>query len=90
MNRRVPRSKVSQERWLVSYADFITLLFALFVVLYAFAKTDQPKQSQVSAAIDSAFRSLSIAPALVGNPVLYVTPSTFTMTRLRRCPSNSA
>ena len=67
MNCRVPRSKVSQERWLVSYADFITLLFAFFVVLYAFAKADQKKQIQVSAAIDSAFRSLSIVPALNRN-----------------------
>ena len=67
MNRRIPRSKVSQDRWLVSYADFITLLFAFFVVLYAFAKADQKKQMQVSAAIDSAFRSLSIDPSLSGN-----------------------
>jgi chemotaxis protein MotB len=67
MNRRVPSSKVSRERWLVSYADFITLLFAFFVVLYAFAKADQKKQMQVSAAIDSAFRSLSIAPDLNGS-----------------------
>lgn len=28
------------ERWLVSYADFITLLFATFVVLYALAQVD--------------------------------------------------
>jgi len=64
MNRKAPRSKVSHERWLVSYADFITLLFAFFVVLYAFAKADQKKHSQVSAAIDSAFQSLSIASAI--------------------------
>ena len=67
MNRKVPRSRVSHERWLVSYADFITLLFAFFVVLYAFAKADQKKQIQVSAAIDSAFRSLSVASALNRN-----------------------
>ncbi len=67
MSRKIPNSKVSHERWLVSYADFITLLFAFFVVLYAFAKADQKKQLQVSAAIDSAFRSLSIAPALTGS-----------------------
>ena len=67
MTGKTPRSKVNHERWLVSYADFITLLFAFFVVLYAFAKADQKKQLQVSAAIDSAFRSLSIAPALAGN-----------------------
>ena len=58
MNARVPRSRVSQERWLVSYADFITLLFAFFVVLYAFARADEKKQIQVSQAIDTAFRSM--------------------------------
>ena len=30
----------NHERWLVSYADFITLLFAFFVVLYASADSD--------------------------------------------------
>jgi hypothetical protein len=48
MRSRVPRSHVSHDRWLVSYADFITLLFAFFVVLYAFSKADQKKQVQVS------------------------------------------
>jgi chemotaxis protein MotB len=62
MNPRVPRARVSHDRWLVSYADFITLLFAFFVVLYAFAKADQKKQVQVSEAIDSGFRSLSALP----------------------------
>ena len=67
MNPRVHRSRVTHDRWLVSYADFITLLFAFFVVLYAFAKADQKKQSQVSVAIDSAFQSLSVLPADIGS-----------------------
>jgi chemotaxis protein MotB len=62
MSPRPRKSHVSQDRWLVSYADFITLLFAFFVVLYAFAKADQKKQVQVSEAIDTAFRSLGIFP----------------------------
>ena len=62
MNPRVPRSRVTHDRWLVSYADFITLLFGFFVVLYAFAKADQKKQVQVSHAIDSAFRSMGVFP----------------------------
>lgn len=57
------RSQISHERWLVSYADLITLLFAFFVVLYAFAKADEKQHKQVAAAIDSGFRSLSIVPA---------------------------
>ena|SRR5579863_7322974 len=60
MNLRVHRSRVTHDRWLVSYADFITLLFAFFVVLYAFAKADQNKQADVSQAIDGAFRSMGI------------------------------
>jgi chemotaxis protein MotB len=62
MSTRVPRTRASHERWLVSYADFITLLFAFFVVLYAFAKADQRKQAQVSVSIDTAFKSLSVLP----------------------------
>lgn len=58
MRARVPRSRVTHDRWLISYADFITLLFGLFVVLYAFARTDQKKQVQVAQAIDSAFKSM--------------------------------
>ncbi len=49
MMRERRRSNISRDRWLVSYADFITLLFALFVVLFAFAKADQKKQVQVVA-----------------------------------------
>jgi chemotaxis protein MotB len=60
MIRRNRRRQDSHDRWLVSYADFITLLFAFFVVLYAASKADQKKQVQVSEAIDTAFRSLGI------------------------------
>ena len=60
--KRRMSDRVSQDRWLVSYADFITLLFGFFVVLYAFAKADQKKQAQVSDAIDNGFRSMGIFP----------------------------
>ncbi len=68
MTPRVPRSRVTHDRWLVSYADFITLLFGFFVVLYAFAKADQKKQVQVSQAINSAFRSMGVLPLAVQYP----------------------
>jgi chemotaxis protein MotB len=62
------KGNVSRDRWLVSYADFITLLFGFFVVLYAFAKADQKKQVEVTAAIDTAFRSLGVFPYAARKP----------------------
>ena len=47
------------ERWLVSYADFMTLLFATFVVLYALAQTDVNEFTKLQDAIKSAFKSFS-------------------------------
>ncbi len=58
MRSRVLRGRVGHDRWLVSYADFITLLFAFFVVLYAFARADQKKQVQVVQAINQALNSM--------------------------------
>ncbi len=62
MKRRGGRPHPSHERWLVSYADFITLMFAFFVVLYASSKADQKKQQQVAQAIDAAFHTLGLFP----------------------------
>jgi chemotaxis protein MotB len=41
----------NHERWLVSYADFITLLFAFFVVMYSVSRVDSKKLQQVVAGI---------------------------------------
>jgi chemotaxis protein MotB len=46
---------VNLERWLVSYADFITLLFAFFVIMYAISQADVSKFKKVSQSIKSAF-----------------------------------
>lgn len=48
------------ERWLVSYADFITLLFATFTALYALAQSDIAKLKDVSQAIREGFEEQSI------------------------------
>jgi chemotaxis protein MotB len=56
--RPTPKTRVSHERWLVSYADFITLLFAFFVVLYASAEMDKQKAIRLSAAIQGGFQQL--------------------------------
>jgi chemotaxis protein MotB len=60
MRRHRQKHHSNHERWLVSYADFITLLFAFFVVMYATSKADQKKQAEAAAAINSAFRSLGL------------------------------
>lgn len=41
----------NHERWLVSYADFITLLFAFFVVMYSVSRVDNKKLVQTAASI---------------------------------------
>jgi chemotaxis protein MotB len=53
-------NRISHERWLVSYADFVTLLFAFFVVMYASAQMDQKRAGRLSVAIESAFQQLGI------------------------------
>ncbi len=45
----------NNERWLVSYADFITLLFAFFVILYASSNRDSEKLKKVGESIEKAF-----------------------------------
>ena len=47
----------NHERWLVSYADFITLLFAFFVVMYAISSLNEGKYRVMSSAIMDAFRN---------------------------------
>lgn len=56
--RRRKPDRANHERWLVSYADFITLLFAFFVVLYATAQVDNRRVVQVAAAIKSGFQEM--------------------------------
>jgi chemotaxis protein MotB len=61
MSRRKRKEEhVSHERWLVSYADFITLLFAFFVVLYASSQVDKRKVGRLALAIQVAFQELGV------------------------------
>ncbi len=50
---------VNHERWLVSYADFITLLFAFFVVMFATSQTDKSKAQAVSDSVKKALEGQS-------------------------------
>lgn len=61
--RRRRRSHSNHDRWLISYADFITLLFAFFVVLYASAQVDQRKVGRLALAIQVAFQEMGVFSA---------------------------
>ena len=54
---------VNHERWLVSYADFITLLFAFFVVLFSSSQVDKRKVGKISMAMQEAFQQMGIFQA---------------------------
>lgn len=54
------------ERWLVSYADFITLLFATFVVLYALSQVDITEFQKLEDSISKAFSAPSIMQGDMG------------------------
>lgn len=62
IRRKRSQKHPNHERWLVSYADFITLLFAFFVVLYASAQVDQRKVGRLALAIQVAFQELGVFP----------------------------
>ncbi|MBZ5610086.1 MAG: OmpA family protein [Acidobacteriia bacterium] len=65
--KKAPPPPENHERWLVSYADFITLLFAFFVVMFASSQTDKSRAKQVSAAVEKALKeghSISVPPAV--------------------------
>jgi chemotaxis protein MotB len=57
------RTSPNHERWLISYADFITLLFAFFVVMFASSQADQAKARRVSEAVKAAFDGPPATPA---------------------------
>src|SRR5690242_6134362 len=59
MRRHKAEAHENHERWLVSYADFITLLFAFFVVMFASGRTDRVRAKQISQAVQTALGSSS-------------------------------
>jgi chemotaxis protein MotB len=84
---------VKHDRWLVSYADFITLLLAFFVVLFASSHRDARKTALLSAAIHGAFQQLDAIPGdksarfneLASNPKLENAASSEQLNRIASC-----
>jgi len=53
--KRRPEEHENHERWLVSYSDFITLLLALFVVMYAVSHVNEGRYRAVAGSLVAAF-----------------------------------
>jgi chemotaxis protein MotB len=64
--KRKPEQHANHDRWLVSYADFITLLFAFFVVMFASAEADRGKAARVSESVRKALDDGQVASVLSG------------------------
>ena len=66
--RRRPEEHENHERWLVSYADFITLLFAFFVVMYSISSVNEGKYKILSQALVGVFNDSerSMKPIPIG------------------------
>lgn len=86
--KKEPEKAANHERWLVSYADFITLLFAVFVTLYAMSQTDKKKVDEVAASYRNAF-GVTIG-ANSGKPKLIDRTELLPIPSLRPQPPNSA
>ncbi len=66
--RKKTAEHVNHERWIVSYADFITLLFAFFVVMYSVSSVNEGKYRVLSRTLTSAFQETgrSLEPIQIG------------------------
>jgi len=64
--KKKPPEPANHERWLIYYADFITLLFAFFVVMFASSQTDKAKAQQMSDSFNDAIGKDKISVAISG------------------------
>ncbi len=70
MSKKKHAEHVNHERWLVSYADLLTLLFAFFVVLFASSVSDKKKTAKMAQAMQTAFQQKGIFDAHAETPPL--------------------
>lgn len=65
----------ARDRWMVSYADFMTLLFAFFVVMYAISSVNTEKYRVLSSTLEQVFQQpRSVDEMQVGDPTLAASP----------------
>ncbi|MEE4246709.1 MAG: flagellar motor protein MotB [Kangiellaceae bacterium] len=71
LRKTIEHEESSNERWLVSYADFITLMFAFFVVMYSISQVNEGKYRVLAESIESAFDSSArtVVPISLGQEI---------------------
>ena len=80
--RHIEQEHENHERWLISYADMVTLLFALFVLLFAISQINQKKFDELAASLATGFGTVvnisdgndSVLPEAGDNVTLSATP----------------
>lgn len=78
MSRKAPEPEhaANHERWIVTYADMLTLLFALFVVLWSMSDVNETKLEQVRTSLDQAFNT-GVLTGSSGNSPIFDSESSF-------------
>ena len=89
--KKAHEKEANHERWLVSYADLITLLFAVFVTLYAMSQTDKKKIEEVVESMRDSFgyskSSPASKPSVIEAGTMSIIPS---MRKLSQAPKHGS
>jgi chemotaxis protein MotB len=84
--RREADEHENLDRWMVSFADFITLLFAFFVVMYAISQVNEGKYRVLSDTLSSAFRQ---TPGSSSGAMVAITPNAPPIVIQQRTPAQA-
>jgi chemotaxis protein MotB len=66
--KQPPKKTPNQDRYLITYADLLTLLFALFIILYSISKPDEERMKEVMQAMNNVFNPNQIIEGNNLNP----------------------
>lgn len=76
------RPGASRDRWLISYADFITLMFAFFTTMYAISTVDEGKLTRVAVGLHEALDAPDVRPGSPAGKLPATGPSLLTQGQL--------
>jgi chemotaxis protein MotB len=74
MRKQLAKKHANLERWIISYADFTTLLLATFVVMYAVSSINSSKFQQMAESFSTAFMGRTVQPQDAGLAAAHKAP----------------